>query len=83
MNFLTLFLIREGSNPEKFIYSSDLLTKYQHNIHIVTEWITNEGLDSIDEIKNLIIDIYSELHKNQNSNEEGGQCQVLGSCLCY
>ena len=51
MNFLTLFLIREGSNPEKFIYSSDLLTKYQHNIHIVTEWITNEGLDSIDEIK--------------------------------
>ena len=72
MNFLTLSLIREGSNPEKFIYSSDLLTKYQHNIHIVTEWITNEGLDSIDEIKNLAINIYSELHKNQNSNEEGG-----------
>ena len=53
MNFLTSFLIREGSNPEKFIYSSDLLTKYQHNIHIVTEWITNEGLDSIDEIVQL------------------------------
>eukprot|EP00092_Neocalanus_flemingeri_P039760 GFUD01043299.1.p1 GENE.GFUD01043299.1~~GFUD01043299.1.p1 ORF type:complete len:233 (+),score=67.89 GFUD01043299.1:58-756(+) len=33
---------REGSNPEKFIYSSDLLTAYQHNIHIVTEWIANE-----------------------------------------
>jgi len=33
---------REGSNPEKFIYNSDLLTTYQHNIHIVTEWIANE-----------------------------------------
>jgi len=33
---------REGSNPERFIYNSDLLTQYQHNIHIVTEWITNE-----------------------------------------
>jgi len=33
---------REGSNPQKFIYSSDLLTQYQHNIHIVTEWISNE-----------------------------------------
>lgn len=33
---------REGSNPEKFIYNSDLLTKYQHNIHIITEWITND-----------------------------------------
>jgi len=33
---------REGSNPQKFIYNSDLLTQYQHNIHIVTEWIANE-----------------------------------------
>lgn len=33
---------REGSNPERFIYNSDLLTKYQNNIHIVTEWIANE-----------------------------------------
>ena len=34
---------REGSNPEKFIYNSDLLTRYQHNIHIVPEWIANDG----------------------------------------
>ena len=50
---------REGSNPEKFIYNSDLLTKYRfytlrvicfiiqmnyrNNIHLVTEWIGNEG----------------------------------------
>ena len=35
---------REGSNPQKFIYSSDLLTQYQPNIYIATEWISNEGL---------------------------------------
>jgi len=35
-------ITREGSNPYKFIYESDVLHKYQHNIHIVTEWITNE-----------------------------------------
>jgi len=33
---------REGSNPEKFIYQSDLLTQYKNNIHIVTEWIAND-----------------------------------------
>ncbi|XP_068991655.1 nicotinamide/nicotinic acid mononucleotide adenylyltransferase 3 isoform X2 [Neodiprion pinetum] len=33
---------REGSNPNRFIYDSDVLTKYMHNIIIVTEWITNE-----------------------------------------
>jgi len=33
---------REGSNPQKFIYNSDLLTLYQHNIHIVTEWVSND-----------------------------------------
>ncbi|XP_066966752.1 nicotinamide/nicotinic acid mononucleotide adenylyltransferase 1 isoform X2 [Macrobrachium rosenbergii] len=35
-------ITREGSNPYKFIYESDVLTKHQKNIHIVTEWITNE-----------------------------------------
>jgi len=39
---------REGSNPEKFIYNSDLLTAYQHNIHIVTEWIANDGKNTFD-----------------------------------
>jgi len=33
---------REGSNPERFIYSSDLLTRYRNNIHIVNEWIGND-----------------------------------------
>ena len=48
MDFVMMVLFfREGSNPERFIYYSDLLTKYQSNIHIVTEWITNEGRDFI------------------------------------
>ncbi|XP_078699559.1 nicotinamide/nicotinic acid mononucleotide adenylyltransferase 1-like isoform X1 [Branchiostoma floridae x Branchiostoma belcheri] len=33
---------RAGSNPEKFIYESDVLSKYKSNIHLVTEWIQNE-----------------------------------------
>ncbi|XP_076461440.1 nicotinamide/nicotinic acid mononucleotide adenylyltransferase 3-like isoform X2 [Babylonia areolata] len=35
-------ITRAGSNPQKFIYDSDVLTKYSENIHIVTEWMTNE-----------------------------------------
>ncbi|XP_067133611.1 nicotinamide/nicotinic acid mononucleotide adenylyltransferase 1-like [Centruroides vittatus] len=35
-------ITREGSNPHQFIYESDVLYKYQKNIHIVTEWIANE-----------------------------------------
>jgi nicotinamide mononucleotide adenylyltransferase len=33
---------RNGSNPEKFIFESDLLTKHKKNITIVTNWIANE-----------------------------------------
>ncbi|XP_017777116.1 PREDICTED: nicotinamide/nicotinic acid mononucleotide adenylyltransferase 3 isoform X2 [Nicrophorus vespilloides] len=35
-------ITRENCNPLKFIYNSDILTKYMSNITIVTEWITNE-----------------------------------------
>lgn len=35
-------ITREGSDPRKFIYESDVLTKYEDNIHIVTEWIHND-----------------------------------------
>ncbi|EZA53291.1 Nicotinamide mononucleotide adenylyltransferase [Ooceraea biroi] len=35
-------ITREGSNPNKFIYDSDILSKHMHNICIVTEWIPNE-----------------------------------------
>ncbi|KAI4472644.1 hypothetical protein M0802_016618 [Mischocyttarus mexicanus] len=35
-------ITREGSNPNKFIYDSDILSRHMHNIHIVVEWIPNE-----------------------------------------
>jgi nicotinamide mononucleotide adenylyltransferase len=33
---------RSGSNPEQFIFNSDLLSKYRHNITLVTNWVANE-----------------------------------------
>lgn len=33
---------RSGSNPERFIFDSDLLSKYRRNITIVTNWIAND-----------------------------------------
>jgi len=33
---------RAGSDPAQYINESDLLTKYQHNIFLVKEWIQNE-----------------------------------------
>ena len=35
-------ITRCGTTPEKFIYESDVLTKYQNNIDLVTEWIPND-----------------------------------------
>ncbi|KAL6445750.1 hypothetical protein ACFW04_000901 [Cataglyphis niger] len=35
-------ITREGCNPNRFIYDSDILSKHMHNICIVTEWIPNE-----------------------------------------
>ncbi|NWI04344.1 NMNA3 adenylyltransferase, partial [Tichodroma muraria] len=33
---------RAGSDPSRFIQESDLLSKFQHNIFLVQEWIQNE-----------------------------------------
>lgn len=35
-------ITRQGTNPQQFIYESDILSKYQNNINLVTEWISNE-----------------------------------------
>ncbi|BFZ02403.1 hypothetical protein BsWGS_05442 [Bradybaena similaris] len=35
-------ITRYGSDPLKFIYESDILTKFKENIFIVTEWIYND-----------------------------------------
>ncbi|XP_074640488.1 nicotinamide/nicotinic acid mononucleotide adenylyltransferase 1-like [Tubulanus polymorphus] len=41
-NFGLVCVTRGGSNIEKFIYESDILSKYRDNITIATEWITND-----------------------------------------
>ncbi|XP_039964354.1 nicotinamide/nicotinic acid mononucleotide adenylyltransferase 1-like [Bactrocera tryoni] len=33
---------RNGSNPEKFIFESDMLKKYQKHITLITNWVLNE-----------------------------------------
>ncbi|XP_053693338.1 nicotinamide/nicotinic acid mononucleotide adenylyltransferase 3 isoform X2 [Sabethes cyaneus] len=33
---------RAGSNPEQFIFNSDILSRYSRNITIVTNWVTND-----------------------------------------
>lgn len=33
---------REGSNPERFIYENDMLTKYSSNITLVTDWFGDD-----------------------------------------
>ncbi|XP_058454274.1 nicotinamide/nicotinic acid mononucleotide adenylyltransferase 3 isoform X2 [Malaya genurostris] len=33
---------RAGSNPEQFIFNSDILSRYRRNITIVTNWVTND-----------------------------------------
>ncbi|XP_055696877.1 nicotinamide/nicotinic acid mononucleotide adenylyltransferase 3 isoform X3 [Phlebotomus papatasi] len=38
---------RSGSNPEQFIFNSDLLSKYRRNIEIVTNWVPNEVSSSM------------------------------------
>ncbi|KAF6038689.1 NMNAT1 [Bugula neritina] len=35
-------VVREGSDPYQDIYSSDMISKYSHNIHIVTDWLGDD-----------------------------------------
>ncbi|XP_040182340.1 nicotinamide/nicotinic acid mononucleotide adenylyltransferase 1 isoform X2 [Rana temporaria] len=41
-SFGLVCITRIGSDAQKFIYESDVLWKYRHNIHLVEEWITND-----------------------------------------
>ncbi|XP_030371612.1 nicotinamide/nicotinic acid mononucleotide adenylyltransferase 3 isoform X2 [Scaptodrosophila lebanonensis] len=40
-------ITRFGSNPERFIFESDILTKYQRNITLITNWVPNEVSSSL------------------------------------
>ncbi|XP_054258955.1 nicotinamide/nicotinic acid mononucleotide adenylyltransferase 1-like [Macrosteles quadrilineatus] len=66
-------ITRENINASKIVYESDLLSKYQKNIHIVPEWISNEisstkirrALRRGDSIKYLVSDpVIEYIHKN-------------------
>lgn len=65
-------ITRSESNPYKFIYESDLLTKFMTNIVIVTEWIKNEisstkirrALRRYESVKYLIADTVVEYIRN-------------------
>lgn len=73
-NFGLVVISRVGSNPESFIYESDVLTKYKNNIHIVTEWISNDvsatkirrALRREESVKYLIPDPVIEYIKENN-----------------
>ncbi|XP_060531180.1 nicotinamide/nicotinic acid mononucleotide adenylyltransferase 3 [Cylas formicarius] len=66
-------ITRSNSNPNEFIYNSDILTKYRSNITIVTEWIQNEisstkirkAFQRSESVKYLIPDkVIDYIHKN-------------------
>ena len=35
-------LVRNGSDPYKYVYENDLLAKYSHNIDIIFDWIGDD-----------------------------------------
>nr|XP_033814854.1 nicotinamide/nicotinic acid mononucleotide adenylyltransferase 3 [Geotrypetes seraphini]XP_033814855.1 nicotinamide/nicotinic acid mononucleotide adenylyltransferase 3 [Geotrypetes seraphini] len=83
---------RVGHDPLQFIYESDFLTKHQHNIHLVREWIQNEkssthirrALRRGQSVKYLVPDSvinYIRQHniytEDSEQNNEGDQIQPL------
>ncbi|XP_038630028.1 nicotinamide/nicotinic acid mononucleotide adenylyltransferase 1-like [Scyliorhinus canicula] len=40
--FGVVCISRLGSSVKKFIYESDIIWKFRKNVHLVTEWITND-----------------------------------------
>ncbi|XP_034659911.1 nicotinamide/nicotinic acid mononucleotide adenylyltransferase 3 isoform X1 [Drosophila subobscura] len=66
-------ITRCGSNPEKFIFESDILTKYKRNITLITNWVPNEVSSTLvrrllsrgQSVKYLIDDLVLEYIKRQ------------------
>ncbi|XP_055381153.1 nicotinamide/nicotinic acid mononucleotide adenylyltransferase 3 isoform X2 [Condylostylus longicornis] len=51
-NYGLIVVSRSGSNPERFIFDSDLLSKLKFNISLITNWVPNEISSSV--IRRLI-----------------------------
>ncbi|XP_017052837.1 nicotinamide/nicotinic acid mononucleotide adenylyltransferase 3 isoform X2 [Drosophila ficusphila] len=66
-------ITRAGSNPGKFIFDSDVLTKYQSNITLITNWVPNEVSSTLirrllgrgQSVKYLLDDLVLEYIKRQ------------------
>ncbi|KAH8315202.1 hypothetical protein KR074_005526, partial [Drosophila pseudoananassae] len=66
-------ITRAGSNPGKFIFDSDILTKYQNNITLITNWVPNEVSSTLirrllgrgQSVKYLLDDLVLEYIKRQ------------------
>lgn len=81
-------ITRLGNDAHKFIYESDLLWKHQNNIHLVTEWITNDisstkirrALRRGQSIRYLVPDLvleYIEKHNLYSSESEERNAGVI------
>lgn len=79
---------RAGSDAQKFIYESDVLWRHQDNIHLVTEWITNDisstkirrALRRGQSIRYLVPDLvqeYIEKHSLYSSESEDRNAGVI------
>jgi len=51
-NYGIVVISRNGSNPERFIFDSDMLSKLRNNITLITNWVPNEVSSSM--IRRLI-----------------------------
>ncbi|CAG9763908.1 unnamed protein product [Ceutorhynchus assimilis] len=69
-----IVITRSNTNPNEFVYNSDILTKLMPQIQIVTEWISNEisstrirtALRRSESVKYLIPDqVIDYIYKNQ------------------
>ncbi|KAL9871266.1 nicotinamide/nicotinic acid mononucleotide adenylyltransferase 3 isoform X3 [Glossina fuscipes] len=77
---------RSGANPEKFIFDSDVLTKYQRNITLVINWVPNDVSSTVirrllargQSVKYLINDMVIE-YIRQNGLF---QCKTSSGILC-
>ncbi|KAJ3642163.1 hypothetical protein Zmor_024972 [Zophobas morio] len=87
-------ITRSNTNPNEFIYNSDVLTKYMSNITIVTEWIQNEvsstkirrALRRSESVKYLIPDrVIDYIHKhNLYGSKNIMFCVIFFNCpFCF
>ncbi|XP_067938911.1 nicotinamide/nicotinic acid mononucleotide adenylyltransferase 1-like [Watersipora subatra] len=82
-DFGMVVIVREGSNPQKYIYESDMLSKYTHNIDIVYDMIGDDlsstkmrrAIKRNESVKYLTPDAvidYIQKHKLYNSQYQPG-----------